>query len=449
MSAKDANQHALQRLVKWIAPRLYENEPDSEQSERAMRALSGQLGSNPPFVIDAFDLGVSQSAWIVDVTISPNGKVAIVVGEHVDETSSRVLLTTWPRPSGYSEFRDLGVVSDDIEVHVLFPEGSSEPAVIIGGEKLVWGNWTLELPWKEEHEVPKDACFTLWEDADYFQHATYIEDGVPRLETTAVAVYSTHVKNVRWMGLVNGSFAVITSEDPDGQCETLRWCNVEAIMLRGEQIIPESIGLVDGGLQFVAREENGRLAVYGRNAQHRMSVFDQSMWPCLWGDGRVIGCGHFSKQEGQRIYSTMDRGEFKEIATMSQGQGWIKDDAQVFDFGDHVTIVEPWQGTTRRVIDVRLETGTLEVSPIISGPRTGFLRAHHGLVYQTVVTGNHAFLWNDFGAERGKRPSTVTFPLYSRFDALTPIEDARGKAIMSWAYAEGTFAVVRYPLPNK
>ena len=261
MSSQERNQHALQRLMKWIAPRLYENEPPSENSERALRALSGQLGSNPPFVIDAFELTETLSDWIVDVAISGSGKIAILLGSHGDEGSSNIFLTTWPRLRGYSELLNLGAVKDNATVRVFFPKNSNTPAVVVGGVRIEWGDWTLELPWKDEPEVPEDACLTLWEDEQYRQHVAYLNEGKICHEMNVFDWHpATSTQNVRWLGLVEGELAYITSEIPDGQCETLYWKKVKAIMLRGEQIIPESISVVGEGIQFVTRNHNQMFA---------------------------------------------------------------------------------------------------------------------------------------------------------------------------------------------
>jgi len=439
--------------MKYLLPRLYENEPQSENSERALRALSGQLWSNPPHVIDAFDLGVDESAWIVDVAISPTGKMAILAGEHQDpDKSSKVLLTTWPRPSGYSEFKSLGIVKDDADVRVLFPAGSKNPAVIVGGEKIVWGDWTLELPWKEELAVPEEAYLTLW-STDDDQRIAYICDGkvhakmrhhVTHLNAGPPSDFVSSGSVARWLGLVNGSPAWIVNEDPDGKCETLHWRNVEAIMMRGERIIPESIGFVDGGLQFVTGD-------LGRLFAHRVKINDQKnelisdpMEVCLWGDDRIFGYNKSSPA----LYEFTTRAEWVQIAEMGKRQLAIQEGADVYGFGDHIVFVDEQTLRQDRIIDV-IPNGPIMTTMVIGGPKTGYRRAHDGLMYQTIVMGNGRFIWCTFDGVTGKRPLTATFPLYSQIDSLTPIEDERGKAIMSWGYAEGTFHVVRYPLPTR
>ena len=452
MSSQERNQHALQRLMKWIAPRLYENEPDSENSERAMRALSGQLGSNPPFVIDAFDLGVSPRAWIEHVAISPKGKVAIVVGEPGEvDGSSTMLLTTWPRSSGYSEFQTVATRAEDPAAFVLFPEGSDTPAVLIGGEKLVWGNWTLELPWKEEQMVPPGACLTLWEDKDHYQHVAYIDEyiGEARVvyKMNVIGAYSKpSVNDVRWLGRIDGSLAWIVNEVQDGKCETLYWRSVEAIMLRGERIITKSIGFVDGGIQFVTGERGRMFAHRVKGNDPNDDLISDPMEVCLWGDGHIFGYNKSSPV----LYEFSAQGEWVQIAEMEKGQLAIQEgvNVSVFDFGDHVVFADTLSPKASRIIDV-YPNHPAKITPIVHGPQTGFLRAHDGLVYQTVITGEGGFIWNALNNVPGKRPLTAVFPLYNRFYTLTPVHDDRGKAIMGWGYAEGTFAIIRYPLPTR
>lgn len=455
MSSQERNQHALQRLVKYIAPRLYENEPDSAQSERALRALTGVLASNPPYVIDAFELTEDLRDWIVDVAISKSGKIAILLGSHVDEKSSNVFLTTWPRPRGYCELLNLGPVKDNATVRVLFPEGSDTPAVIVGGEKIVWGNWTLDLPWKEDLVVPKEACLTLFSTDDH-QKIVYIFDGkvnakvrqhVLKLNAGPPIDFISSGSVTRWLVPVNGLSAWITSEDPEGQCETLHWGSVEAIMLRGEQIIPESISVVNGGIQFVTTN-HGKMFAHRVNINNpKEDLISDPVEFCVWGDGHIFGFYHYhpSTDKGQICEFDLT-GQWVPVAELAYPK--FRHVEQLFSEGDHFTMVNQEIGGLTLYSGVRGDL-KVEATPIVRGPKTGFVRAHSGLLYQTLITGTGGFIWSALDNVPGKRPLTATFPCYGRFDQLVPIEDDRGKAIMGWGYAEGTFCVIRYPLPTR
>jgi hypothetical protein len=442
MSSQERNQHALQRLMKYIAPRLYENEPDSEQSERALRALSGQLGSLPPYVIDAFDLGVAPSAYIWSVAISSEGKIAIVVGEPEGSSGfSKARLTTWPRPRGYSELLNLGLVKDDATVRVLFPEGSDTPAVVIGGEKIVWGNWTLELPWKEELEVRKSACLTLWEDRDHLYNVAFLEDGEIHFQMTVVGGYDKpHAKNVRWIGYVGRELLAIHVTKHGRDILLCRGKEVE--MCDGYKIETDSITARSESIQFVAYSESDQ--VY--------KVFDvaiectgesQEAEVCIWGDGRVFA---FSR-ESLTISDLDFSGRWRKVGVLTEGQLPIKSGRLVFDLGDQCVVAESDGKPGQDRLVTIYKDDRIATTPIVKGPKTGFVRAHSGIMYQTIVTGTGGFIWSALDNVLGNRPLTKTFPLYNRFDQLTPVEDERGKAIMGWGYAEGTFAVVRYPLP--
>lgn len=447
MSSQERNQHALQRLMKYIAPRLYENEPPSESSERALRALSGQLGSNPPYVIDAFELTQTYSDFIQDVAISKTGKVAILLGSHVDEDSYNVFLTTWPRPRGYSELQDLGVVKDDAKVSVLFPEGSDTPAVIVGGQRIEWGNWSLELSMPDHLEVTKDAYLTLWEDSYHLRHVAYLHDGELFYETNAVLYSKLCAKNVRWLGYIYEEPAWITNEIHDGQCETLHWRNVKAIMPCGQRIISESIVVMTGQIQLVT-EEDGRMFAHIVSLYNKKNdLISDPMGYCVWGDGYIFGCRHApGSTPGNLIYEFDQGGQWIPVAELDFPK--FRHVEHLFSQGDHFTLVNQGIGGLTLYSGVR---GNLrvEATPIARGPKTGFVGAHSGILYQTMVTGTGGFIWSALNNTPGKRPLTATFPCYGKFDQLVPIQDDRGKAIMSWGYAEGTFCVIRYPLPTR
>ena len=446
MSTQDRNQHALQRVVKYLAPRLYENEPPAANSERALRALTGVLASNPPFVIDAFDLDVPGSAYIWDVAISPTGKIAIVVGIPEERTGcSNALLTTWPRPSGYSEFHGLGPVDDDTTVRALFPEGSKTPAVIFGGRLIGWGNWTLELPWAEEKEVPKDACLTLWEDRDHLQHVAYLNEGEIVYEMNVVGAYSKPAaQNVRWIGLVGGKLGYIQVKNGHDE---LHWNYIQAKLPEAShKILPGSISVIDDDvLQFVTQGKAFTAFLATRDSL----TSSDPMHICVWGDGHIFGYPYRADtdRDPDLVYEFDMTGHWVPVAKLDYDL--FRDVQQLFVEGEHFTLVNP------NVHGVGLlyvgHAGDLSVRTIhiSQGPKTGFARAHSGIIYQTDATGLGGFVWSALDNPPHKRPLTAVFPNYGRFDQLVPVQDDRGKAIMGWGYAEGTFCVIRCPLPSR
>lgn len=458
MSRNVKDAHALQRVIQAAAARMCKDTPPAQTSERAVRALTGQLASLPPYVIDAFELTQTLSDWIVDVAISKSGKIAILLGQHTDEDSSNVFLTIWPRPRGDSELLNLGLVKDNATVRVLFPEGSDTPAVVIGGEKIVWGNWTLELPWKDELEVPKSACLTMLQDSECV-HVWYIDDGVVSYTFFSGTVIdrfqpfgSSDSNKTRWLGLVGGELAHITVEcDQNNVRETIHWRNVnKAMSMWNEQIVPASIGCVGDGIQFVTMR-NFQFTAYQLSADHTWE--SEWMSSCFFGDGRIFmyyrGDVELPRHAVHSICGLAQGGGWVEAAEMEVGQACPEVGSRVHDFGDHVAIVDQHERRHDRLITVWPSAYRLETSVIIGGPTNGYVRVHHGLLYQTNVTGTSGFIWTALDNVPGKRPLTKSFPLYNRFDTLTPVEDERGKAIMGWGYAEGTFCVIRYPLPTQ
>jgi hypothetical protein len=439
-----SQEYALQRLMQYAVAHMVRGLPSSQDSHRALMALSGQFGGNPPFVIDAFDLGISSRAYIWAVAISPSGQLAIVVGEPQDQVGvSKLLLTTWPRPRGYSELKELGIVKDDAQVNVFFPERSKEPAVIHSGRELIWGSWTVPLPWGDDLEVPVEACLTLWENDDHFQQVAFLEDGEIHYEMNVVGgCTKPHAKNVRWIGYRWESLLAI-QVNKRGK-DVLLCRGKEVVMDDGDKIEVDSITADQHRIKFVVSCEDG----------HGFKVVDvaveetaksQSADICIWGDGCVLA---FDPEHC--VFSELDfSGRWRKLGESGQTKSWVKSAKRLFDMGDHRIIVEKDQTSDLDRLVIIQEDGQIGTVVVARGPKTGFVRAHQGLLYQTTVTGADGFVWSNMGYEPNKRPDSRMFPLYNRFDTLTPVHDDRGRAIMSWGYTEGTFCVIRYPLPTR
>ncbi len=446
--AKD--QGAFQRLMSNLVAHMYSGTPNSDQSERALRAVSGRLGRNPPYVEATFDLASDPSEDVLDVAISPKGKIAIVLGIQTKEPFSRTSrLVVYTSRKGIEE-RQLGIFKGSMFQKVLFPEGSEEPAVVIGGEQLFWGNWTVRLPWKDASAVPESACLTLWgpEGSHRTRHIAYLTEDQKLTELLKFGSSDRESSNfnparMRWIGLTNGRLVQI--EVAKGR-DTFH-CGPINIPIPDEcKILESSIGFAKGGYQFVVNDsyDQKHIAYWSDgNVALTATCPDGN----VHADHEQIFVSQFSGGENGMLMRFV-KGTFEPIGDYTDLWPKLTESSRVFQFGSTAVVSEfrfSKVANKRRVLVVTPGHGS-------SAPNTerdiGINRFHHGIGLHRKDHNMELTLHWQIPTAADIGTKYADFPLYGTlFTRLTAVEDDRGKAIMSWEETDETFHVLRYPLP--
>jgi len=415
--------------------------PDADRSDRALRAVSGQLGQNPPFVEASFQVSDDPTAKVVATAISPKGRVAMVVvsGTMADRVVSFV---TWMNGAKTSTpFNVPKKAGGIVAFGVFFPEGSEEPVVRINGSYFLWGNWTVELPW--DMSVPKDSCLTAW-----------VEDNVPQVAFIDKGIawqYSPGKKGdwsdtYHWLGLVDGSLArIMVAEDG---LETLYWRGMSfypQMFTAKAKFVLGSISARDGGIQFVANVGGKNVSVW-TDGEKRHDVPTRG-W-MLYDQGEIYGI-ECSGIECQRVM-VFRKDRFVPFGESTSDFPVIGPNTGIGRFGDTIALwyFHQHEGPAHMRLCYVDAGGTVAAPRMLND--IACKRLHHGLgllrkgrndeptLHWEVPLANCHLVHRDF-------------PLYNvPFAALVPVEDERGKSVMAAFNPEGsaTMVIVRYPLPK-
>lgn len=439
---------ALKCLWEYLVAHLFQNQPTPDQSDRALRAVSGGLGRNAPFVEASFLPLRGARGSVKTVAISPEGKIAIVLWRSVGKDEfDELCLVVW-KDGSVTKPRVLGTaegIFDEDSIRVFFPEGSDDPAVVIGGGVL-WGDATFGLPWKAVSEVPVSACLTVFEEGGR-KFAAYID------EDRDACLFPFSVPGVQqggsgglrgktlWLGLVGGELVRITATR---NAEAVRWRDIvvpiESVVPTVDGILPESIGVADGGIQFVAKIGNGHRAVWSDGTTRREVAAPGDLF---FDRGEIYGIG----PRGVRLKEIVrfEKGRFVPIGYETDLLPSIEPGTEILAFGSTVVVSNfnlPAKAVERRACVI---TPGHRSSAPCSKEDLALRRFHTGM---GIHRRNGAIHWAiPTAADVGTK--NADFPLYGLpFDRLIATEDDRGHAIMSWAFVDGTFHVLRYPLPR-
>lgn len=440
--AKGKGESPWQRLLQFVGAHMHEEVTD-DRLDRALKTASGSLTRNPPFVEDQITVETGGTAEAG--AISPTGTVAIVLAEYRGREGTAVakrlrLLTRWS--DGRRQIRDLGERSPRVSVAVVFPEGSDEPAVIVEGELVVWGEGELGLR-TNGRPLRGMTCLTLSQEGDMRFGAWIEADGFAcqfpfSVPGRAMGGTGGLRGKTRWLGLVGGTLARITVKDGG---ETLRWRNHE---LPVGGINPSTICFVKDGaeradvgsfmqdhLQFVA----GDRAYYWTGG----TPFDAKLPE---GKLHVVGGRIFvATRLLDRDVRLMEfvAGQFKPVGDTNEGMGYCFDQS-----GQLLLSREGYVLTFAN--DNRPDTSASVQLGGVGGLSSDLANPEDRLVFTL-----HGYFCALRGADGRLNVDTVgNFPLYGvPYDRLAAVEDARGKSIMSWSFAEGTLHVLRYPLPSR
>lgn len=457
--ARSKGSAGWQPVVEYVGAHMHEEVPD-ERLERAVIAMSGQLGALPSHVEASLRLGNGRQTALSGAAVSRTGKVAIaywVLGGEKD--LPRLYLAVW-EADGFSEPAYLLTGSDvsvDFITLVSFPEGSEEPAVCTHG-KVFWGGASVSLPDAWRYRVLPEACLTLWEE-DGRRFVAYVHEGTAcQLPIVPVGCDSdggsgTFQDTTRWLGRVGGSLARITVERRDGvEAETLRWQNAKVVLpLRG-RFLPALVGCVAGRLQGVAYSPDHlvayRLGADGASSSASLPVgvpfcSDRGELYCLVRELNRVELRRFDGTAFVAVYGIVG------IESVLHRLLRVGPTVGVLAFGQTFVVsnfsfpAKVHHG--RVVVAENASAGQCSTAPNTSDD-LAVARFHHG--FGTHRRGD-TFRWEIPTADNDVDTKYRDFPLYrAPFDRLVEAEDARGKAVMSWHFAHGTFHVLRYDLPD-
>lgn len=442
----------LKTLMEYIVAHLFQGQPTPDQSDRALRAVSGQLGRNAPFVEATFLPLRGASGSVKAVAISPKGKIAIVLWRSVGKDDfDELCLVVW-EDGNVSRPKVVGTaktIDEDDRIRVFFPEGSEEPAICVR-DRVVWGKWEEKLPWPEG--APADACLTLWEEFDASgpprRFLAYIHEGAAVLFPIPVSgrpsgggTGALRGGTTRWMGLVEGDLARITAQRG---VEVLRWRELvvpaPTRVPTVDAILPGSIGFKNGGVQFVATVGNSHVAVWSDGTTRHEATAPQDVF---FDQGKIYGIG--PRGTGNKQILRFEKDRFVPVGNETDLLPAIEPGMAVHAFGSTVVVSNfnlPAKVVERRTCVITPGHGAIAPN---SKEHLALRRLHEGVAAHRR---DGTFHWN-IPTAADVHTAYADFPLYGLpFDRLRETEDDRGKAIMSWAFADGTFHVLRYPLPR-
>lgn len=444
-----------QGLAKFVAAHMHEDVGD-DRLDRAVETAAGHLARNPRHVVASLALERLTLRVLAGV-ISPNGKIALVVA--FDDAQCG--LVTWSREQGLREDAqgESWFFDQSLALEISFPHGSEEPAVVgfVRDEcacpvaRVVWDDWVLDLP-HTRHSL-KDACLTMWQEGSVFNvasirnggivHLSSRDRGTPGIDATIDTVSR---EGTEWIGLVDGSLARITRED---SFDVMRWRDLKAAV-PSASIFSGSVAASAGWLQFVVDSGRaGKTVYYSDGRELKSSTVPAN--DVIFGDGQIFlvhrgpSRGLIMRLNSDRFVHCAEQG----MALVGGPMPEIGKNARIFDFGETVVVSDfsgPVHESVKRVWTI---TGKATSCGNNSTKDINIERFHHGIaIYRKADNGDEYVHWEAPSALKIGR--WANFPLYNTpFDRLTPVEDARGEAIMSWSFVGGTLHVIRYDLPNE
>lgn len=447
-SAIESSQGAVSRLLAFLVPRIYKNVPSGESAERALRAVSGQLGHNPPGVEASFLVSDDSAQTALDAAISPMGTVGILCGPALvpcDVKSIDVTVKTWSRGGGFKEVASVSIAGKTGKKRFLFPPGSETPALLLDDGQIVWGDWTVTLAGN------RDAHLILWEEGGTRFVAYIREERLcvhQRVTATGLEMRPTDPLKAlaaKWIGLANGEPAMIVTLD-DGSTE-LRWNGTRSNRMgAGENVVIESIGFVEDRIQFVTRRQDCTRTAW-RMSKEAMSsdAFPKDGYP-LYDRGEIFAiCSSASGWAQLHRFTKRGFEPFgREFVTNGRRDGhWHLDafkNAVVLsaDVGSHSG------GISRACIAMVRADG--QTNEWYAKDVVAMRHVAEGFVELcTETAGQPSLLWHSPDERSG-----FSIPNYQQsLDSHVRVNDARGGSLMSWFSLDNTFHVLRYPLPAK
>jgi hypothetical protein len=420
------------------------------------------------YVIDEFDVADVRKEEAG--AISPGGTVAVVLSKtRGDEATGfyKRLLLVLRRPSGDWKVSDLGVIRLwNLSVRVFFPQGSEDPAVVVGETFMRWGKLQMEFPdgtkhvaaWQTGGIAPERHVALAKPDGtvphrmvvggEMTENLLYEKPFVP-------GAVADLIGPVRWLGLLGGRLCLV-AEDESGLA-VFRWTDAMfgggalAPVLNRLQtefpcdaVVQESICVVDDHM----------LAVVGAG-QSGSSVFqirlDDGEWKMstvpaadVWfGDDRIF---LLRRGRNHREIHRFVGDRFDWCAETSNDMPTIGEGDMIIDFGG--IMVAAFLAHYADGSGVwKMSAGG---SVCIGSKRDLAVKRLHGAlaVHRSHDSGEGFFHWESLMAN--KIGPYGRFPLYGTpFNRLAQVEDRGGKHAMSWIFSEGAVRILRYPLPSR
>lgn len=447
-----------QSVVQYAGKHLHED-PDDDCIDRGLETMGGHLTRMPRFVVASLKLERLDHKVLAGAT-SPGGKIALVAAFDDDRSG----LVTWSREEGLREDvqGEPWYFDQDRTIEISFPHGSEEPAVVgsVPDEcscpvvRIAWGDWVLDLP-HTNHPL-KDACLTMWQEGDVCHIAFIRNRGLvhrfSRQTGVPGAVATDEVgsrEGTDWIGLVDDSLATISERDG---CQTFRCAQHANELPYGYRIDPASIGFENGHPRFVARNRDHVLFWNDGKVQQSLLHVEKLEFSVQYDHGRVfvvsarqthgdLGPVRFDLREF-RLGRLARVCECDDIRTMLDEQH-----VRAFAFDKAVAFANVSPDFERKNERVLVACADGSVFRPSTASVSAVARFHHGIGLLCVEKVRQSIVWMIPGERDHGWPAA--FPLYNLpFDRLTAVEDSRGKAIMTWAFTDGTFHVIRYPLPK-
>lgn len=451
-----------QGLLKLIAARIGQEVVD-DRLDRATETASGHLTRNPKHVAASFALKWFNEKVLAGA-ISPNGKIALVVARDDFQCG----LVTWSREEGLCE--DVQGkpwwFDQEYTLAIFFPHGSEEPAVVARTHdessdkdvwRITWGNWFQNLP-----EMRKeDMCVRAWEEGET-RHVAFLDDGHVRhyahsIESPAhtVMVQPDIHGGTRWIGIVGGFIATITSKDDR---ETVRLGHQSATLKPGFKTISESVCVSNGRLAFAAEGPHGTQVFRVIDGNTVRESYPQGE-RYFFDNGQIIyAMDHSDTHQTRRRVQVLSVGEsarnndFRSVGSAyTHRMPKFTEVNRAFFLGSSVVLASVGllpQASERKPLHYVCNDGHHWASG--EDRDRDVDRFHHGIGRHRVNEYGEQYVSWESPMTTAKQGGRVDLPLYDTpFDRLTPVEDARGKAIMSWSFVDGTLHVLRYDLPTE
>lgn len=453
--AKRTPPGPLGSLMEYLVQRLFTNQPSPDRCVLAKQVLIDGLIRNAPNVVASLTLGppllnaVPGHLEILDGTISPSGKIALLTR---NRTNKYCLLITWEPDHG---FRILEVKEDTSEItkgfkpSVFFPEGSDEPAVILGHQMVCWSG----LPKGYKVRSTKAGKLSLWKDREFRLRVASVDSGpVVRMLTKTGTGFDIKRDEyhqdceVVWIGKVEDHLVTVTRHQvSEGVSrDTVHWKSGTVFLPNGRLVIPESIGCRSNELHFAERDQTTGCAFvpsHVRSACVAGGIEVPKNAMLRFHDGRIflVSDERHDHVDGVAV-SEFRSGRFVTFGKILGEDLAVDELIRVIPVGDSVVVTgRDKDDGDGRIISVLNPDGIPE-QRVIQGIHDvrGF---HNGYAYRE----GESFTWHQVGGDR----KYATFPTYGLpFERFVAVEDVYGKAIMAWVFTEGTLIILRYPLPR-
>jgi hypothetical protein len=432
-----------QALIQYVGAQMHRPVED-DRLQRALDTAAGNLTQSPPWVVSTQTLEFYRECVLASA-FSPSGKLALVVARE----NFTCGLVTWTHERGWREHnRSAESWSYDsyCKIEVSFPHGSDEPLVVITQSNREHQTICTDIRWGEIYLQVSEIIFQIFGLHDDSGWQIYISSPggwvshTSRCGTLMNEPYR-YDENVSWVGIVEGKIAKI--QVGNGR-ETLHWHRGQIAMPNGgeESIEPETFVSTNGWLLFISYDSSSNMAVWRTNgiSTSRFGPFRFRDRDSMTGYSGTVPWRILKVEGGGQLHLMGDDG-FKPFGPVHPSL-WGPPPYQVVCLNDEIAVV--YYESAPPTLTVLTASGHKQP---LNSQGIQWVEAMHGMLVLDYNDGRLTCL-DPNSLAQPSTPKRTSWPLYGTpYRQATPVQDGRGKAIMTWGFTDGTVHVLRYPIP--